>query len=193
MGKQEYGYWEFIKCQNKFIGERGASYMSWKVIVDVSSALWEIIVKELQTQYLTPVGLSFPTSPPNIWALNFKVYSGENCFAMKLITLKFSLLKDVCDIFKYKLLHQWLAAWQLKFGKSIYFKIHFTLQKELFLNNWEDFCCCLNVFFIVIVKIKFCLTPYYAMNKLLSLHNIVKGCFMHNHGTEKCSLNWPIH
>ena len=38
--------------------------MSWKVIVDVSSALWEIIVKELQTQYLTPVGLSFP--PPNM-------------------------------------------------------------------------------------------------------------------------------
>lgn len=74
-----------------------------KVTADVSSALWKISVKELQTQYLTQVGLSFPISPPNIRALNFKVYSGENCFAMKLITLKFSLLKDICDIFKYKL------------------------------------------------------------------------------------------
>lgn len=135
----------------------GSSYMSWKVIVDVSSALWEIIVKELQTQYLTPVGLSFP--PPNIWALNFKVYSGENCFAMKLIPLKFSLLNDVCDIFKYKLLHQWSAAWQLKFGKSVYFKIHFTLQKELFLNNWEDFLLLFKCGFYCHCKNKILLVP----------------------------------
>lgn len=44
----------------------GIIYVLEGKIVDVSSALWEIIVKELQTQYLTPVGLSFPTSPPNI-------------------------------------------------------------------------------------------------------------------------------
>lgn len=26
--KWKYGYWEFMKCQNKFIGKRGASCMS---------------------------------------------------------------------------------------------------------------------------------------------------------------------
>lgn len=37
-----------------------------EVTADVSSAPWEISVKERQTQYLTQVGFSFPTSPPNI-------------------------------------------------------------------------------------------------------------------------------
>lgn len=98
-------------------------------------------------------------SPLQRWALNFKVYSGENCFAMKLITLRFSLLNDVCDIFKYKLLHQWSAAWQLKFGKSIYFKIHFTLQKELFFNNWEDFLLLFKCVFYCHCKNKILLDP----------------------------------
>lgn len=50
----------------------GIIYVLEGKIVDVSSALWEIIVKELQTQYLTPVGLSFPTSPPNIMSTKFQ-------------------------------------------------------------------------------------------------------------------------
>lgn len=77
-----------------------------KVTANVSLILCEINVKESTTNLVSDTSGSFlPHLPPNIWALNFKI-SGENCFAMKLITLKFSLLKDICDIFKYRLSYQ---------------------------------------------------------------------------------------
>lgn len=88
-----YGYWEFIMLEQISRRKRGIMCPG-KVTADVSSTPWIICVKESAVNSVSYTSGSFlPHLPPNIWALNFKIYSGENCFAMKLITLKFSLLK----------------------------------------------------------------------------------------------------
>lgn len=75
--------------------KKGGIVCPGKVTANVSLTLCEINVKESTTNLVSDTNGSFLPPPPPTYmsALNFKIYSGENCFAMELITLKFSLFK----------------------------------------------------------------------------------------------------
>lgn len=135
--KWKYGYWELLMSEQISRRKRGI-ICPGKVTADVSSTPWVICVKESTLNSVSSTSGSFlPHLPPNTWALNFKIYSGENCFAMELITLKFSLLKILVIFLNTNFdISSQPDNWNLV--SQCVLKIHFTLQIELFLNNRED-------------------------------------------------------
>lgn len=86
------------KMPEQIYREKGGIMCPGKVTANVSfDALWNKC-ERINYKLIIRYKWIFP-SPKYMSALNFKIYSGENCFAMNLITLKFSLLKKIFVIF----------------------------------------------------------------------------------------------